>query len=76
MTPKYLLILAICSLFYACDKKGTGIEISLSSKNKLDTIYISELITEKPIAQIYEKNDRRNVQLNNPAVTKHTYRKL
>jgi thiol-disulfide isomerase/thioredoxin len=68
MKSKYILILAICHLFYSCKENNTGVEISLNSKNELDTIYISELITEKPIAKIYKKNQIKTVQVNNPTV--------
>ena len=68
MKSKYILILAICFLFYSCNENKTGFEISLNSQNKLDTIYISELITEKPIAKIFSKNELKTVQLSNPTV--------
>ncbi len=57
MKPKYIILLATCFLFYCCNENKTGFEISLDSQIKLDTIYISELITDKPIAKIFDKVD-------------------
>lgn len=76
MKSKFILTLAICYTFYSCKENNTGFEISLNSKNELDTIYISELITQKQIAQIYKKNEIRTVQLNSPTVAEiHTKNK-
>ena len=68
MKSKYILLFAIFCLFYCCEEKSTGFDISLNSKIKLDTIYISELITEKPIAKIYENKETSFVQLDYPTV--------
>jgi thiol-disulfide isomerase/thioredoxin len=68
MKSKYHLLLAICFLFYSCNENKTGFDISLDSQIKLDTIYISELITEKLIAKIFNKNEVKTVQLHYPIV--------
>jgi thiol-disulfide isomerase/thioredoxin len=68
MKSKYILILAICFLFYSFNENKKGFEISLDSQIKLDTIYISELITKKPIAKIFNKNELKTVHLNYPTI--------
>lgn len=68
MKSKYILLFAAVCMFYCCKEKSTGFEISLNSKIKLDTIYISELITKKPIANIYENKETRIDKLDYPTV--------
>lgn len=68
MKSKHILILAIFYIFYCCKEKNTGFDISLNSKIELDTIYISELITKKPIAKIYENKKTRTIQLDYPTI--------
>ncbi|WP_375587193.1 TlpA family protein disulfide reductase [Flagellimonas aurea] len=67
MKSKYVLFAALC-LFYCCKEKSTGFDISLNSKIRLDTIYISELITKKPIAKVYESKETKTVELDFPTV--------
>ncbi|WP_405604207.1 TlpA family protein disulfide reductase [Polaribacter sp. Asnod1-A03] len=68
MKSKYILLFATLCLFYGCKEKITGFDISLNSKIKLDTIYISELITKKPIAKVYESKETKTVKLDFPTV--------
>lgn len=68
MKPKYIILLATCFLFYCCNENKTGFEISLDSQIKLDTIYISELITDKPIAKIFDKDEIKTIQIDYPTV--------
>lgn len=68
MKLKYILLFVTFCLFYCCKEKSTGFDISLNSKIELDTIYISELITKKPIAKIYENKETRTVQLDYPTI--------
>lgn len=68
MKSKYILLFATLCLFYCCKEKSNGFEISFNSKIKLDTIYISELITKKPIAKIYESKETGTVKLDFPTV--------
>ncbi len=77
MKSKHLLILAIFCLLCSCKEKQTGFKISLNSKNDLDTIYVSELITAKQIVKIYKNEGIRNLEMNAPTVaelyTKHKH---
>jgi thiol-disulfide isomerase/thioredoxin len=68
MKSKHLLILAIFCLLCSCKEKQTGFKISLNSKNDLDTIYVSELITAKQIVKIYKNEGIRNLEMNAPTV--------
>lgn len=68
MKLKYLLLFLTLCLFHNCKEKSTGFQISLNSKIKLDTIYISELITKKPIAKIYENKKTKNILLDYPTI--------
>ncbi|WP_340832968.1 TlpA disulfide reductase family protein [Polaribacter sejongensis] len=68
MKSKYILVLSVLYLLYSCKEENNSFEISLNSKIKLDTIYVSELITKKPITQIYKENEIRTVQINSPTV--------
>jgi len=68
MKSKYISLFAILCLLYCCKEKNNGFEIGFNSKIKLDTIYISELITKKPIAKIYESKKTKTVKLDFPTV--------
>lgn len=68
MKSKYILLFAFFCLFYCCKEKNTGFDISLNSKIQVDTIYISELITKKPITKVYKNKETRTVQLDYPTV--------
>lgn len=68
MKSKYILLFVTLCLFYCCKEKSNGFDISLNSKIKLDTIYISELITKKPIAKVYESKETKTVKLDFPTV--------
>jgi thiol-disulfide isomerase/thioredoxin len=68
MKLKFLLLFASLCFLYSCTEKNTGFKITLNSKVELDTIYISELMTAKPIAKIYKNNEIKNVSLDQPTV--------
>jgi thiol-disulfide isomerase/thioredoxin len=68
MKSKYILLFAIFCLLFCCNEKSTGFDISLNSEIELDTIYISELITRKPIAEIYENKKTKNISLDYPTL--------
>ncbi|MCI2230248.1 TlpA family protein disulfide reductase [Polaribacter sp. MSW13] len=68
MKLKYLLILIPFFLFHSCKEENRGINVSLNSGNKNDTIYVSELITENKIIQLNKKKQRQNIHLNNSTV--------
>ncbi len=68
MKLKHILLFTIFCSLYCCKEKSTGFKITLNSKIKLDTIYISELMTVKPIAKIYKNNEIKNVSLDQPTV--------
>lgn len=68
MKSNYKLILAIIVIFNSCKEGNTEFDMSLNSKTELDTIYISELITNKPVTKIYETNKTKTIPLNNPTV--------
>ena len=68
MKPKYIILLATYFLFYCCNENKTGFEICLDSQIKLDTIYISELTTDKPIAKIFDKDEIKTIQIDYPTV--------
>lgn len=62
-----LLFGSVC-LFYCCKEKNTGFKININSNIKLDTIYISELITKKSIAKVYENKETKTVKLDHPTI--------
>jgi len=67
MKLRHLLKLAFLLFLCNCqDKKVTGFEITLDSKNETDTIYISELITDKPITKIHKNNETKTILLDKP----------
>ncbi|SHN06687.1 TlpA disulfide reductase family protein [Polaribacter sp. KT 15] len=68
MKLKPLILITILGLCYQCKEKSAGFTMSLSSATKLDTLYVSELITKKPIAKIYENNKVKNIALEYPTV--------
>ena len=73
MKSKYILLFTTLCLFHSCKEKSTGFNISLNSEIELDTIYISELITRKPITKIYENKEIKNIPLDYPTVARiHT----
>lgn len=68
---KLRLLLKLAFLLFLCncqDKKVTGFEITLDSKNETDTIYVSELITDKPITKIHKNNETKTIPLEKPTV--------
>ena len=61
MKSKYILLLnVIFYLFYSCKENNTGFNINLNSEIDLDTNYVSELITRKPVAKIQENKEIEN----------------
>ncbi|WP_248723303.1 TlpA disulfide reductase family protein [Seonamhaeicola sp. ML3] len=68
MKSKYLLLFATLCLFYKCKERNTGFNTSVNSEIELDTICISELITRKPIAKIYENKKIKKISLDYPIV--------
>lgn len=64
MKSNYILLFAISYLLMSCQEKTFGFDVSLNSKSKLDTIYVSELITNKLITKIYENNKLITIPLN------------
>lgn len=68
MKSKYIFLFATFCLFYCCEEKSTGFNITLNSESELDTIYVSELITGTKVIQLNKKTDAKNIALNNPTV--------
>lgn len=58
----------LCLVFFSCDKKQNGIEIDLKPNEIFDTLYVSELITDKPIAEIHEVEEKQIIQLATPTI--------
>lgn len=68
MRLTYSFIITMLCFIAACKEKSTGFQANLNSEIESDTIYISELITRKPIAKIYESNKLKNVPLDGPTI--------
>ncbi|MCH4554124.1 TlpA family protein disulfide reductase [Aestuariibaculum lutulentum] len=68
MKSKYILLIAILCLLNGCKKQNAGLKIKLNSKDKLDTLYISELITKKPITKINKDDKTKTIQLDAPTI--------
>ncbi len=68
MKSKYILLFTSVCLFYCCTEKSTDFEVSLNSEIELDTVYISELITNKPIIKLHENKQTGIVELDYPTV--------
>lgn len=68
MKAQYIVIFIIFCFLHSCKDKNGGFNISLHSENKLDTIYVSELITGNNIVQLNEKKKNQIIQLKNPTV--------
>lgn len=62
-------------MIFSCKENNSEFEIGLDSKIKLDTIYISELITERPISKISNTDEIRTVQINKPTVASIHFKK-
>lgn len=70
MKPKYKLILILLIFFFSlsCNDKRARVNVSINSENELDTVYISELITNNQITQLDKENKTKNVKLKNTTV--------
>lgn len=55
-------------LLHSCKGTNEGFNISLNLVDRLDTIYVSELITGKNVFQISQQTKENNIELNSPTV--------
>ncbi len=66
---KYFVLIAISGiLLFSCTEEKRGLNIGINSNEIWDTIYISELGTEKEISKIYDTEEVKTIQLTRPTV--------
>ncbi|MBU3821823.1 TlpA family protein disulfide reductase [Flavobacteriaceae bacterium XHP0103] len=69
MKLKHILQFAFLFFIYSCQEKNSNaFDVSLNAKNELETIFISEIITNKPIGEIHENKKPKTIQLDKPTV--------
>ena len=70
MEPKGIILSIICVLLSCCAKKMEEVQINLDPNGRTDTIYVSELITENPVAELYPTSLTSTAPINSPRVAK------
>ncbi|HEA19829.1 MAG TPA: TlpA family protein disulfide reductase [Pricia antarctica] len=71
MEPKGIILSIICVLLLSCCAKKIGeVQINLDPNGRTDTIYVSELITENPVAELYPTSLTETAPINSPRVAK------
>lgn len=70
MEQKGLIFFIICILLSCCAEKREGRQISLDPNVEMDTIYVSELITENPVTKLHDSRRTATIEVNSPTVAK------
>src|SRR5680860_1451738 len=68
-TKRYNFIYYLRIIILLCEKMEE-IQINLDPNGRTDTIYVSELITENPVAELYPTSVTATARINSPRVAK------